>query len=155
MAAKLLMTLALSVRFYALSTLNSSILQGLGKANAPIINAAVALVIQTAAAAGLLYFTDMDLVAVAVANTLYSGIMCVLNQISVRRAVQYQQEIFTTFAVPAMAALFMGAAAWAVYEGLFLLTHSMQLSVIPAILIAACVEFRHAHWHERNYGTGA
>ena len=141
LAAKLLMTLALSVVFYALSTLNSSILQGLGKVNAPIINAAVALVIQTAAAAGLLYFTDMDLYAVAVANTLYSGIMCVLNQISVRRAVQYQQEIFTTFAVPAMAALFMGAAAWAVYEGLFLLTHSMQLSVIPAILIAACVYF--------------
>ena len=120
MAAKLLMTLALSVVFYALSTLNSSILQGLGKVNAPIINAAVALVIQTAAAAGLLYFTDMDLYAVAVANTLYSGIMCVLNQISVRRAVQYQQEIFTTvFAVPAMAALFMGAAAWAVYEDCF------------------------------------
>ncbi len=141
LAAKLLMTLALSVVFYALSTLNSSILQGLGKVNAPIINAAVALVIQTAAAAGLLYFTDMDLYAVAVANTLYSGIMCVLNQISVRRAVQYQQEIFTTFAVPVMAALFMGAAAWAVYEGLFLLTHSMQLSVIPAILIAACVYF--------------
>lgn len=141
LAAKLLMTLALSVVFYALSTLNSSILQGLGKVNAPIINAAVALVIQTAAASGLLYFTDMDLYAVAVANTLYSGIMCVLNQISVRRAVQYQQEIFTTFAVPVMAALFMGAAAWAVYEGLFLLTHSMQLSVIPAILIAACVYF--------------
>lgn len=141
LAAKLLMTLALSVIFYALSTLNSSILQGLGKVNAPIINAAIALVLQTAAAAGLLYFTDMDLYAIAIANTLYSGIMCVLNQMSVRRAVQYRQEIFTAFAVPVMASLFMGAAAWAVYEGVFLLTHSMQLSVIPAILIAACVYF--------------
>jgi len=41
LAAALLMTLSLSVIFYALSTLNSSILQGLGKVNTPIINAGI------------------------------------------------------------------------------------------------------------------
>lgn len=141
LAARLLMTLAPSVIFYALSTLNSTILQGLGRLNAPILNAGIALVIQTAAAAGLLFYTDMDLYSLAVANTLYSGIMCVLNQISVRRAVDYRQEILKTFVIPLSASAFMGAAAWAVYEGMFLLTNSMRISAIPAILVGACVYF--------------
>jgi len=30
----------------------------------------------------------------------------------------------------------MGAAAWAIYEGLYMVTKSMRISVIPAIVIA-------------------
>lgn len=141
LAAKLLMTLSLSVVFYALSTLNSNILQGLGKVNTPIINAGISLAVQTAAAVGLLFFTDMDLYSIAIANTLYSGLMCVLNQRSVRKAVGYRQEIARTFLIPVLASLFMGAAAWAVYEGMYLMTSSMRISVIPAILVAAIVYF--------------
>ena len=141
LAGKLLMTLSLSVIFYALSTLNSSILQGLGKVNTPIKNAAIALVIQTAAAVGLLFFTDLDLYSIAIANTLYSGLMCLLNQWSVRRAVEYKQEIRRTFLLPLLAAVFMGGAAWVVYEGLMLLTESIVIAVIPAVLIAIVVYF--------------
>lgn len=68
LATRLLMTLAVSVIFYALSTLSSQILQGLGKLNAPIINAGVALVIQTAVAIALLLFTDLELYSIAIAN---------------------------------------------------------------------------------------
>ncbi len=35
----------------------------------------------------------------------------------------------------------MGAVAWAVYDGLLLLTKSPRISVIPAILIGAAVYF--------------
>ena len=97
LAAALLMTLSLSVIFYALSTLNSSILQGLGKVNTPIINAGISLVVQTVAAVLLLMFTSLDLYSIAIANTLYSGMMCVLNQWAVRRAVGYRQEIVRDF----------------------------------------------------------
>lgn len=141
LGARVLMMLALSVVFYALSTLNSSILQGLGKMNVPIINAAVALVIQTITAVGLLFFMDMNLYSIAVANTVYSGVMCILNQRAVRKAIGYKQEVARTFAIPALAAVFMGAAAWAVYEGLLLVTESMTVSVIPAILIAVVIYF--------------
>ena len=110
LAAALLMTLSLSVIFYALSTLNSSILQGLGKVNTPIINAGISLVVQTVAAVLLLMFTSLDLYSIAIANTLYSGMMCVLNQWAVRRAVGYRQEIVKTFVIPAFASAFMGAA---------------------------------------------
>ena len=141
LATKLLMALAPSVIFYALSTLNSQILQGIGKLNAPIIHAATALGIQSVAAVALLFLTNLDLYSIAIANTLYSGIMCVLNQYTVRKALGYRQEIKRTFVIPLIASLFMGAAAWAVYEGLFLLTNSRQISVIPAILVGAVVYF--------------
>ena len=124
LAAALLMTLSLSVIFYALSTLNSSILQGLG------------------AYLGLQYTEEEKrLYSIAIANTLYSGMMCVLNQWAVRRAVGYRQEIVKTFVIPAFASAFMGAAAWAIYEGLYMVTKSMRISVIPAIVIAAVVYF--------------
>lgn len=141
LAANTLMTLSLSVVFYALSTLNSSILQGLGKVNTPIINAAAALVLQTITAMGLLLFTNMDLYSIAIANTLYSGIMCVLNQRAVRRAVGYRQEKRKTFFIPFLASAFMGAGAWAVYEGMLLITESMTISVIPAVIAAVAVYF--------------
>lgn len=141
LAAKLLMTLALSVIFYALSTLNSSILQGLGKVNAPIINAGIALVIQTVVGVVLLLYTNLDLYSMAIINTLYSAVMCLLNQLSVRRAIGYKQEMTKTFFIPFVASLFMGAVAWVVYEGLLLLTDSMRISLIPAVIVGAVVYF--------------
>ena len=107
-------------------------MQGLGKVNTPIINAGISLVVQTVAAVLLLMFTRLDLYSIAIANTLYSGMMCVLNQWAVRRAVGYRQEIVKTFVI---------LAAWAIYEGLYMVTKSMRISVIPAIVIAAVVYF--------------
>ena len=137
LATNLLMALSLSVVFYALSTLSNNILQGLGKVNVPIINAGIALVIQTAAGILLVGFTDLDLYAIAI--TEYSGIMCVLNQFAVYKALGYRQEILTTFVVPAFASVLMGAVAWAAYEGIFLLTYSPKISVVIAIILAVCV----------------
>lgn len=93
LATGLLMALSLSVVFYALSTLSNQILQGLGKMNKPIVHAGIALVVQTVTAVLLLFFTDLDLYSIAIANTLYSFVMCVLNQWAVRKAVGYSQEM--------------------------------------------------------------
>ncbi len=141
LAAQMLMALSLSVVFYALSALNSNILQGLGKVNTPIINAGIALAVQTAAAVGVLFFTDLDLYSIAVANTLYSGIMCFLNQRAVGKALKYRQEWMKTFLIPGLAATVMGAFAWAVYELLLMITSSSKISVIIAIPFAVCVYF--------------
>lgn len=141
LATGMLMALAVSVIFYGLSTLSSQILQGLGKLNAPIFNAGLSLILQSAVASLLLFFTDLDLYAVAIANIVYSGAMCILNQISVRKAIGYRQEIPRTFLIPLLASVFMGAVAWGVYEALLLLTKSPRISVIPAIIIGAVLYF--------------
>lgn len=140
-AGRLLMALSPSVVFYALSTLNGQILQGLGKVKAPIFNAGISLVLQSGLACLLLFYTDLDLYSLAIVNTFYSGLMCFLNQYSVRRAIGYRQEIKRTFLIPLAASFVMGLAAWLTYQGLFLLIHSSRLSLIPAIGIAVIVYF--------------
>ena len=141
LATGLLMALAISIVFYALSTLNSQILQGLGRMNVPIVNAAIALGFQTVVVVVLLFFTKLDLYSVVIANIIYSGIMCVLNQLAVRKAIGYRQEIMRTFVIPLLASAFMGAVAWAVHEGFLLMTKSPRISVIPAVLIGAAAYF--------------
>ena len=141
LAARLLMALSVTVIFFSLSTLSSSILQGIGKVKTPIYNAVIALVVQTGVLIGLLLLTDLDLYALVIANIVYSGLMCILNQWSVRQAIGYRQEWMKTFLVPLLAAALMGVAAWAVYDVLYLLTSSTVISVIPAIVIAVCVYF--------------
>ena len=141
MAATLLAALAVTVVFFSLSTLSSSILQGIGKVNTPIYNAAIALVVQTVTLIGLLLMTDLDLYALVIANVVYSGLMCVLNQMAVRKAIGYRQEYVRTFLIPLLAAAFMGAIAWVVYDLMYLITSSTIISVAPAIAVAVCVYF--------------
>ena len=97
MASRLLMLLAVSIILYSLSTLTNSILQGIGQVRVPVKNAAVALVIQTAITALLLLLTGLDMYALVIAEIVYSGMMCFLNQRSIRRYMHYRQEIFKTF----------------------------------------------------------
>ncbi|MGN1148553.1 MAG: lipid II flippase MurJ, partial [Lachnospiraceae bacterium] len=111
-AAKLLTALAASVIFYSLSTLTNSILQGIGKVKVPVHNAAIALMIQTLVVGILLLFTDMDLYGLVIAMLVYSGSMCILNQFSIRKYMDYDQEVFRTFVTPLVSSAFMGAAAF-------------------------------------------
>lgn len=141
LAANTLMALAISVVFYGLSTLSSSILQGIGKVNAPIFNAVAALLLQTGVLLSLLLFTDWNVYALVAASCVYSAAMCILNQISVRKALGYKQEWMKTFVVPAMASLFMGALAWAVYQGIFMLFESNIIALIPSICLAVVLYF--------------
>ena len=149
LAARLLTALSASVVFYSLSTLTNSVLQGIGRVKTPVRNAAVALGIQTAVLVPMLLFTDMDLYALVIAMLLYSGTMCVLNQLSIRRYMDYEQETFRTFTTPLVAAAFMGAAAYGTYRGIGWLLKSgeypsrMQniLELFPAVIVGGIVYF--------------
>ena len=55
----LLAAMSISIIFYALSTISNAVLQGIGKVNLPVVNAAVALVIQTVVLVPLLLTTDL------------------------------------------------------------------------------------------------
>ena len=136
LAQRTLMALSISVIFYALSTLNSSILQGLGKVNTPIVNAAIALALQTITAVLLLFFTNLDLYSIAIANTVYAALMAVLNQLATRRAIGYEQEKKRTFVIPLCASCGMALVAWGIYRGGMLLGWAARSAVIPAVLVA-------------------
>ena len=141
LAGKLLMVMAVSVIFYSLSTVSNSLLQGLGKVNVPIINAGIALFAQSVLAIILLLFTKVDLYGLAVTNTIYSGIMCILNQISLRKAIGYRQEWNRTFLRPVICAVIMGASARGLYMLLLMVLKSPRFALIPSVIAAVIIYF--------------
>lgn len=137
----LLAAMSISIIFYALSTISNAVLQGIGKVNLPVVNAAVALVIQTVVLVPLLLTTDLGLYTLVIATVLYSFLMCILNGISVKKELKYKQEIIKTFLLPGWAAILMGAAAFGVYHGLYLLIHMNVVCLAAAILVAVPIYF--------------
>lgn len=141
LASGVLMALSLSVVFYAISTLTNSILQGIGRVNTPIVNAVIALFLQTVVLVPVLMFTELDVYGLVLACTLYSGIMCILNQISIRKTLGYRQEVVRTFMKPIMASVVMGGVAFGIYKGLFAFTSSNVLALIVSLVFAVIVYF--------------
>lgn len=136
MASRLLFGLAVTIIFYGLSTLTNAVLQGIGRVNAPVINAVVALILQTGILVPVLYFTDWGVYGVMIAMIAYSLIMCVLNNIFMRKYLGYKQEIDRTFARPLVASFLMGAVAFGVYQGIAYLLQMVMKSVYFINLIA-------------------
>ncbi len=139
MAAGLLRALSITVVFYSLSTLTNAVLQGIGRVNIPVINAAIALAVQTVVLVPCLWFTDLNLYSLAIATIVYSLLMCILNGIAVRKSLNYKQDILKIFILPAGASAVMGAAAYGTYTGLFGLTESNVVSLISAVIVGAAV----------------
>ena len=86
LSSSLLMVLSVSVIFYAVSTLSNAVLQSIGRLNSPVINAAIALVLQTAGLAAMIIFLDESYgpYYYAVTIILYAFLMCVLNGAALR-----------------------------------------------------------------------
>ncbi len=141
LAAALLRAISVSVIFYALSTLTNAVLQGIGKVNAPVINAAAALIIQTIVLVLLLAYTNLSLYALAVAMVVYSFLMCLLNNIAVRKALGYRQEMVKTFLKPALSSLVMGVAAYYVYKVVYMLLPVNLVALLPSIFVAVIIYF--------------
>ena len=138
-ASGLLAALAITIVLYSLSTLTNAILQGIGKVNTPVIHAAIALVVQVAGLIALLLYTDLDLYALAMANIIYSLVVCVLNQLSVRKHLDYRMDVMKLFVKPGFAAAVMGAAAFGIYHGLMLLLPVSRVVLLIAIGVGVCV----------------
>lgn len=143
LSSALLAVLAVSVIFYAMSTLSNAVLQSIGRLNSPVINAAIALVIQTAALVLMIYGLDEKYgpYYYVFAVVIYSFLMCLLNGISIKKHLGYKQEIDKTFLRPLLASIVMGAAAFGVYQGLYYLIHSNIISLAAAVVIAVSIYF--------------
>lgn len=139
LAADLLRVLSVTVVFYSLSTLTNAVLQAIGKVNVPVINAFIALVVQTAVLVPCLWFTDLNLYCLAIAAIVYSLLMCILNGVSVKKYLNYRQNILKVFVLPAVASAIMGAAAYGVYAGLYALIKSNAVALICAVIVAVAV----------------
>ena len=140
-ASSLLRCLSITVVFYGLSTLTNAVLQGIGKVNLPVVNALVALILQTIAFVGLILATDLNLYSLAIAMICYSLGMCVLNGRSVKKCLGYRHNFKRSFILPSIAALIMGVGAYGTYQLAYRVISSNVLALMIAILIALVIYF--------------
>ena len=124
---------ALVIIFYSLSTLTTAILQGLGKLREPLIHCAIALVIHVIALFVMLRYMNLNIYSVLYSNIIFALVVCILNALSIRRYIFYQQEYRKTFIVPAISSIIMAFGAYAVWYVLHLVL-SNSISTVLAIL---------------------
>lgn len=130
----------ISVVFYSLSTLTNGILQGINRMKVPVRNAFIALVIHIGALYVMLEFMDLNIYAVVYANILFSFLMCILNNLSIRKYLKYRQEWVKSFAIPGISAALMGVIIFFLYRGLSMLAGNV-IAVTISVLIGAVVYF--------------
>ena len=125
--------------FYSLSTVTIGALQGIDKMNTPIVNSGIALAIHTVFIVILLRFCDMNIYAILYSNILFGFLMCIFNQVALRRYIGYEQEAKQTFLIPAAASAVMGVATFIVYKGVYFVLHINAIATLLAIIVAVVV----------------
>lgn len=130
-----------AVIFYSLSTITTSILQGMDYMKIPIFHAGISVVIHVILVSLLLYFTNLGIYALLIGNITFPLLVCILNWHSVEKYLDYKQEIFKTFGVPFIASLVMGLVSFLIYHGLYYLIKSNIICIIISIAFAMAVYF--------------
>ena len=103
----------------------------------PVIHSAISLIIHIPVLYLLLRFTDLNADALVICNCLFPAVVCVLNWISIKKHINYKQEVKKTFIIPAVCSVIMGVCAALIYR-LFSFTGNTvacAVSVMSAIVI--------------------
>lgn len=138
--ARLLQIGSISTVLYALSTLTNGILQGLNRMNVPVRNAVISLILHLIALVIMLVVFKWGIYAVVFGNIIFALIMCILNGVAIRKAIDYDQEIRSTFVIPSIASIFMGVVVFLIYFVLYKVV-SNSISTLLAIIIGGIVYF--------------
>jgi stage V sporulation protein B len=102
--------------FYSLSTVTNAVLQGIGKVNAPVLNALAALVLQSAALIVLLLHTSLGDVALCIVTIIYSMMMCLLNNFVMKRHLPIKNDLKKTYLYPVVSSAVMGGTAFGIHK---------------------------------------
>lgn len=138
-AGWMLVTGSAAVLFFSLSTITNGVLQGIGKQMVPFKNAAISLMAHIAVLFVLTKFTGLGGYALMIANLVFGICMCMLNQLALRKYLDYRNEYRNTYLKPFAASAFMGLAAWILYYGSYIFLRRNLICLVIAILAAALI----------------
>lgn len=130
---------SISIVFYSLSTVSTSILQGINKLKVPVINSAISLGVHVVLVFALLKFTPLSTYSLVIGNVTFALTVSILNWISIEKYLGYKQEIIKTFLIPTVSSGLMGVAAFLTYQGIYLWTDINALATLLAILNAIII----------------
>lgn len=148
MLTKMTMAGSAAVVFFSLSTVTNAVLQGINRMDVPIKNSTISLALHVAILYGMMYGMKSGIYGVVYANILFALTVCILNGISIRRHLRFRQEVKKTFLIPTAASGFMGAAAYGIYQLLYMVTGpalngrlGITVCLMPAIAAAVILYF--------------
>ena len=145
MAATMMMYGSTSVIFYSLSTLTNGILQGIDKMRLPVIHAAVSLALHVVLLYVLIAVFKMDGMAIVWSYIFFGVLMCILNNMAIRKHLRYRQELKRTFIIPIVSSAVMGVVSRLLYNVLFTAMGetkiAMLVSLVAAVIVAVVIYF--------------
>lgn len=139
LASGLLLAGGMIVILYSLSTVTASILQGIGKLRAPVINSGIALVLEVASLIAMLKFTKLQIYAVVAAMTVFGICVTLLNQIALYRSGYWAPEFMKTFVLPGVCASIMASMSWIIETALSQVIEWKYVTVPVAIVCGVLV----------------
>lgn len=110
-AGQLMVIGVITVILNSTSNISNGVLQAIGKANIPMINAAISLGVDIVFLALVLVFTNMGIYAVVLAMVVYALVMCVLNDRALKKYLGYKNPWRSAYFVPILASIPMGIVA--------------------------------------------
>ena len=137
--ANLLMLGAIVIVLYGWSSITNSVLHGLNYMSSPAKNAAVALVVHLAAFIVMLVAFRMNVYALVGSNIVFALIMCILNQLKIRKVCGYKINIRHMFLKPFIASAVMGVVTYIIWFVLDLLIGGRVIPTVIAICAAIVV----------------
>ncbi len=132
---------SVAVIFYALSTVTNAALQGINLMRMPVRHATISLVIHVILVFILLKFTKLGIYTLVIGNVAYPLIVCILNAMCVNKHLHYRQEYRTTFIIPGVSSIIMGACSFLIYHIGMALIHSNTISCLIALSAAVIIYF--------------
>lgn len=139
MTADLMMIGAAAVIFFSLSTVTNAVLQGIDLMSKSVTHSAISLMIHVVLVYIMLKYLNMGVYGLVIGNVTFALVVCILNWVSIGRALHYKQEIKTTFLLPLLVSAVMGAAALLCYKGIYLLFSSNAVALCISVLVAVAV----------------
>lgn len=136
MAAHLMMLGAPAVVFFSLSTVTNAVLQGIDLMRKSVTHSAISLILHIVLVYVMLGQLNWSVYGLVIGNVSFALVVCILNWSAIGRALNYRQEVKTTFLLPVLASAVMSAVAWLVYHGIYLLIPSNTLSLLSAVALA-------------------
>lgn len=139
LTANLMMLGAPAVVFFSLSTVTNAVLQGIDLMRKSVTHSAISLVIHTILVYFMLEHLNLGVYGLVIGNVTFALVVCILNWISIGRALNYRQEVKTTFLLPLLAALLMGIGAVVIYKAVFAVISSNSMALLISVPIAMLI----------------
>lgn len=138
-AAPMMVFSIFTVIAFSLSTISNAILQGIDKLKVPIKNSAISLGLHLIILPCLLIVFKLNIYGVVIGDILFGATVSVLNAMSIKKYLNYRQNMFETFVKPFICVGVMGAGCFGIYKLFNGLIKINAISTIIAIMVAVVI----------------